>query len=183
MSVSIKHDQPAIICDVQYTGGNSRYLIFRVDFVATLINRNGFTDHQTFFLICRQEGCAVKIFDISQSLCDGFCGQGGFGISPFRSSGGSEQLCRKIFYRRIDTDPKDEVCDVAGVAHCRQRDLELIRESAWAEDERMRKLKSGMAYDVLVPDRFAFAKAFPDIALDSATIDDYMTLTLKGEQL
>lgn len=79
--------------------------------------------------------------------------------------------------------PKDEVCDVAGVAHCRQRDLELIRESAWAEDERMRKLKSGMAYDVLVPDRFAFAKAFPDIALDSASIDDYMTLTLKGEQL
>lgn len=79
--------------------------------------------------------------------------------------------------------PKDEVCDVAGVAHCRQRDLELIWESAWAEDERMRKLKSGMAYDVLVPDRFAFAKAFPDIALDSASIDDYMTLTLKGEQL
>ena len=113
MSVSIKHDQPAIICDVQYTGGNSRYLIFRVDFVATLINRNGFTDHQTFFLICRQEGCAVKIFDISQSLCDGFCGQGGFGISPFRSSGGSEQLCRKIFYRRIDTDPKDEVFDLS----------------------------------------------------------------------
>lgn len=28
--------------------------------------------------------------------------------------------------------PKDEVCDVAGVAHCRQRDLELIWESAWA---------------------------------------------------
>lgn len=79
--------------------------------------------------------------------------------------------------------PKDEVCDVAGVAHCRQRDLELIRESAWAEDERMRKLKSGMAYDVLVPDRFAFAKAFPNIALDSASIDDYMMLTLKGEQL
>ena len=79
--------------------------------------------------------------------------------------------------------PKDEVCDVAGVAHCRQRDLELIRESAWAEDGRVRKLKSGMTYDVLVPDRFAFAKAFPNIALDSASIDDYMTLTLKGEQL
>ena len=72
---------------------------------------------------------------------------------------------------------------MAGVAHCRQRDLELIQESSWAEDDRMRKLKSGMAYDVLVPDRFAFAKAFPNIALDSASIDDYMTLTLKGEQL
>lgn len=79
--------------------------------------------------------------------------------------------------------PKDEICDVAGVAHCRERDLELIGESTWADDGRVRKLKSGMTYDVLVPDRFAFAKAFSDIALDSASIDDYMTLTLKGEQL
>lgn len=79
--------------------------------------------------------------------------------------------------------PKDEICDVAGIAHCRERDLELIGKSAWTDDRRVRKLKSGMSYDVLVPDRFAFAKAFPDIALDSASIDDYMTLTLKGEQL
>lgn len=79
--------------------------------------------------------------------------------------------------------PKDEICDVAGIAHCRERDLELIGKSAWADDRRVRKLKSGMTYDVLVPDRFAFAKAFSDIALDSASIDDYMTLTLKGEQL
>ena len=79
--------------------------------------------------------------------------------------------------------PKDEICDVAGIAHCRERDLELIGKSAWADDRRVRKLRSGMTYDVLVPDRFAFAKAFPDIALDSASIDDYMTLTLKGEQL
>ena len=79
--------------------------------------------------------------------------------------------------------PKDEICDVAGIAHCRERDLELIGKSAWADDRRVRKLRSGMTYDVLVPDRFAFAKAFPDIALDSASIDDYMTLTMKGEQL
>lgn len=79
--------------------------------------------------------------------------------------------------------PKDEICDLAGVAHCRERDLDLIGKSAWADDGRVRKLKSGMTYDVLVPDRFAFAKAFSDIALDSASIDDYMTLTLKGEQL
>ena len=72
---------------------------------------------------------------------------------------------------------------MAGVAHCRERDLELIEESTWADDGRVRKLKSGMTYDVLVPDRFAFAKAFSDIALDSASIDDYMTLTSKGEQL
>ena len=50
-------------------------------------------------------------------------------------------------------------------------------------DKRLRKLKNGMTYDVLVSDRFLFAKAFPNIALDSASIDDYMTLTLKGESL
>ena len=38
-----------------------------------------------------------------------------------------------------------------------------------------------MNIDVLVPDRFAFAKRFPNIACDRATIDDYMQLTLKEE--
>ena len=35
--------------------------------------------------------------------------------------------------------------------------------------------------DVLVPDRFAAARALPDLVVDKATIEDYMTLMLKGE--
>ena len=55
-------------------------------------------------VLCITVACAVLLLRT---------GQGGFGISPFRSSGGSEQLCRKIFYRCIDTDPKDEVFDLS----------------------------------------------------------------------
>lgn len=44
-----------------------------------------------------------------------------------------------------------------------------------------RILRHDYGYDVLAPDRFAFARAFPDIPVDKATIEDYMTLTLKGE--
>jgi len=36
---------------------------------------------------------------------------------------------------------------------------------------------------VLVPARFAFARAFPAIPVDRASIEDYMTLTLKGAAL
>ena len=34
--------------------------------------------------------------------------------------------------------------------------------------------------DVLVPDRYDFARRFPDVPCDRMTIDDYMTLMLKG---
>lgn len=40
-----------------------------------------------------------------------------------------------------------------------------------------------MSTDVLVPDRFAFARDYPGIPVDRATIEDYMTLALKGEPL
>lgn len=42
-------------------------------------------------------------------------------------------------------------------------------------------LRHDYGCDVLAPDRFAFARAFPDIPVDKATIEDYMTLILKGE--
>ena len=44
-----------------------------------------------------------------------------------------------------------------------------------------RILRHDYGCDVLAPDRFAFARAFPDIPVDKATIEDYMTLILKGE--
>ena len=44
-----------------------------------------------------------------------------------------------------------------------------------------RILRHDYGCDVLAPDRFAFDRAFPDIPVDKATIEDYMTLILKGE--
>lgn len=77
--------------------------------------------------------------------------------------------------------PKDAICDEAGVAHCRTSDIEcLVRNQLYREAF---ALQRGMATDVLVPDRRAFSHEFPEIAIDRTTVDDYMTLTLKGSPL
>lgn len=77
--------------------------------------------------------------------------------------------------------PKDVICDEAGIARCRAADVERIAASGFFAPGTMRALVHAYGTDVLVPDRFAFAQAFPDITLDKASIEDYMTLTLKGE--
>ena len=44
-------------------------------------------------------------------------------------------------------------------------------------------LRRPHSIDVLVPDRFAFHEAFPQVTCDRTTLEDYMTLMLKGEIL
>ena len=75
---------------------------------------------------------------------------------------------------------KDAITDSAGVARCRVTDLERIASSGMVPDSELRYLRHDYGIDVLVPDRFAFAEMFPDIPCDRMTIDDYMSLTLKG---
>lgn len=92
--------------------------------------------------------------------------------------------------------PKETICDEAGVAHCRAAELEVVKEEfAGARattssvimdgsvSAPLRYLSRGLSVDLLVPDRFAFGKAFPNIPVDRASIEDYLTLTLKGEVL
>ena len=67
-----------------------------------------------------------------------------------------------------------------GVARCRVADLEKIADAGVVADAELRYLRHDYGIDVLVPDRFAFAESFPEIPVDRMTIDDYMTLTLKG---
>ena len=78
--------------------------------------------------------------------------------------------------------PKDAICDEAGIAHCRIADLEGLVQDGRISDSSL-ALQRGMSTDVLVPDRFAFARDYPGIPVDRATIEDYMTLALKGEPL
>lgn len=78
---------------------------------------------------------------------------------------------------------KDAITDLAGVAHCRSAEFDRLRESDLADQGGARFLRNPHSVDVLVPDRFEFARRFPSIACDRATIDDYLQLTLKGEQL
>lgn len=75
---------------------------------------------------------------------------------------------------------KDAITDSAGVARCREANLERIASSGMVPDSELRYLRHDYGIDVLVPDRFAFAEMFPDIPCDRMTIDDYMSLTLKG---
>lgn len=76
---------------------------------------------------------------------------------------------------------KEAISDQAAIARCRQQDMEAIVSSGMFDEGSMRFISHGFSTDLLVPDRFAFARQFPDIALDRATIEDYMTLSLKGE--
>ena len=77
--------------------------------------------------------------------------------------------------------PKDAITDEAGVARCRAADVTAILDAGFFAPGEARILRHDYGCDVLAPDRFAFARAFPDIPVDKATIEDYMTLTLKGE--
>lgn len=77
---------------------------------------------------------------------------------------------------------KDEICDAMGIARCRAADVDALASSALACSG-LRALRNEYGVDVLVPDRFAFASAFPQIPCDRMTIDDYMMLMLKGEVL
>ena len=83
--------------------------------------------------------------------------------------------------RIVFTAPKDAITDEAGVARCRAADVTAILDVGFFAPGEARILRHDYGYDVLAPDRFAFARAFPDIPVDKATIEDYMTLTLKGE--
>ncbi len=47
----------------------------------------------------------------------------------------------------------------------------------------VRVLHHDYGVDLLVPDRFEFMRAFPQIPCDRVSIDDYMALVLKGTVL
>lgn len=76
--------------------------------------------------------------------------------------------------------PREAISDEAGIARLRSGDVEKVLESGLIAPSQVRMIQSTYSTDLLVPDRFAFAKAFPNIAVDPATIEDFMTLTLKG---
>ena len=76
---------------------------------------------------------------------------------------------------------KDAISDMAGIARCRTAEFGQVLEAGGFEGARF--VRNSMNIDVLVPDRRAFARVFPDIALDKADIESYMSLTLKGEPI
>lgn len=77
--------------------------------------------------------------------------------------------------------PREAISDEAGIAHLRAGEVNTVLGSELASSGNMRLMHETYSTDLLVPDRFAFSKAFPNIPVTPATIEDYMTFTLKGE--
>ena len=78
--------------------------------------------------------------------------------------------------RIIFNMPREEITDMAGIAHCTAEQARAILECV----EGARIERHEFSCDVLVPNRFEFAEAFPEIPCDHASIEDYLRFTLKG---
>ena len=74
----------------------------------------------------------------------------------------------------------DEIAEM-GVAHLRATELEQLLSDGGYAPGTLHVLKRDLSYAALVPDRHAFAEAYPEFAVDPAGIDDIMTLLVKGE--
>ena len=72
---------------------------------------------------------------------------------------------------------RDDITDRAGIARC----IEAQADEVLGCVEGARKLRREFSFDVLVPNRFEFAEAFPDVPCDHASIDDYLHFFLEGE--
>lgn len=103
--------------------------------------------------------------------------------------------------------PREAITDAAGIAHCTLEQARSVfdamqyrtdptpgrnasQPAAHAELANLsqlatstpRALRREFSCDVLVADRFAFARDFPAIACDRATIDDYLQFALRGQR-
>ena len=80
--------------------------------------------------------------------------------------------------RIVFATEKDAITETAGIARCRADQLARLQDDG--DFDGMRFIAHSYGTDVLVDDRFAFHDRFPDITVDRATIDEYMSLRLKG---
>ena len=73
-----------------------------------------------------------------------------------------------------------DTVDQMGVAHLRTAELERVLGEANGPGT-LRVLHQDLSWALLVPDRAAFSRAYPDYVCDRASIDDVMVLLVKGE--
>ena len=72
--------------------------------------------------------------------------------------------------------PREQITDVAGISHCTAEQAQRILACVAGA----RAAKREFSCDVLVPNRFEFAEAFPEVPCDRTSIDDYLHFILKG---
>ena len=78
--------------------------------------------------------------------------------------------------RIIFDTPRETITDTAGIAHCAASQVAEILECVPGA----RVAKREFSCDVLVPNRFEFAQAFPEVACDRANVGDYLHFMSKG---
>jgi len=76
---------------------------------------------------------------------------------------------------------RDLISDVMGIAQLRAEELERVREIWPFGQEPVRVIDRGLYKSLLVPNRALFRELFPSYACDRASIDDVMTLIVKGK--
>ena len=76
---------------------------------------------------------------------------------------------------------RDLISDVMGIAQLRAEELEPVRANWPFGKEPMRVIDRGLYKSLLVPDRATFLELFPTYACDRASIDNVMTLIVKGK--
>lgn len=72
--------------------------------------------------------------------------------------------------------PREQITDAASIAHCTAEQAQRILACV----DGARAAKREFSCDVLVPNRFEFAEAFPEVPCDRTSIDDYLHFILKG---
>lgn len=98
-----------------------------------------------------------------------------------------ERICDRVAIidsgRVLLTCDIDEVEGRMGVARLRSAELEEVLGGgrSWSGDGSARVLRGDLSWTLLVDDRAAFAREYPGLVCDRATIDDVMTLLVKGE--
>ncbi len=80
---------------------------------------------------------------------------------------------------------KDELTEVMGVARLLPAQLERVLDEGIVPRGELRVHEDGLAgaSEVLVPDRAAFVRAYPDMVCDRAAIEDVMRLVVLGRSL
>ena len=73
----------------------------------------------------------------------------------------------------------DAICQ-AGIALCRKTDVDAVLESDLSSHGDLRIERDAHATRILMPDRFAFAEAFPAIPVEPADVESFMHFRLKG---
>ena len=80
---------------------------------------------------------------------------------------------------RVILSCERDAVDQMGVAHLRTSELEHVLADVVPGS--LRVLRQDLSWAMLVPDRAAFSRAYPDYVCDRASIDDVMVLLVKGE--